>query len=379
MFCLVDRSSIRPFVRSLVSARLLQMRSHWKRKRKLREYGFDIRFSKGHMTVLKDGGEVYVSDGVRSPYDSSYVMAILRHWLRLRDEGFNVLLDRNSIMLAKDGTKVHITQVDKQPWIGDYLNALINHWETISVNSKGEITAIAGVTIRGTSVLLHYGGVDLEYEIPENWMHRDLEEVFFFPDILPNYVRGVWLKSGDIVFDLGGYHGLFSIAAAVDVGPKGKVYCFEPDPVNNAIARRNLARNGIRHVEIVPKIMSGQCGQRQFVLSASFSSHIVEEGQEGEPLSAVVESTTLWDYCAQRSIEQPNFVKADIEGAEIDLVNQNKQWIADRDIVFSIASYHRVNGEPTWRQLERIFRDLGYEVVTTHRGHTTTIARKHRV
>lgn len=357
-----------PHIRSLIR--------HWRKKIRLRQYGFDVSFRDDVMTVVRDGCEVYAKPSVQSLNDSSYGLAILKNWPRLRERGFEVTLARNSIALARDGIEVHIRQVDKQPYLTDCLRAVVDHWESIAVDEDGGISSIAGVAIAGTTASTTYKGVGLEYEVSRHWMQHDLEEVFFFSDILPNYLNGVQLQPHHTVFDLGGYHGLFSMAAAVTIGGEARVYCFEPDPENRNVIRRNLERNRITNVEILPMVVSGQRGRRLFIRSASFSSHVAANQREEESDDACeVESTTLWDFCDTRSILKPDFVKADIEGSEIDMIEGNRNWIAQHPVTFSIASYHRVDGEPTWVRLEEVFRELGYSVWTIHSGHTTTIAK----
>jgi len=55
-----------------------------------------------------------------------------------------------------------------------------------------------------------------------------------------------WIRPGDTVVDVGAHVGYYTMAMAREVGPRGRVYAFEPDPVNFAILEENLKRNSLR-------------------------------------------------------------------------------------------------------------------------------------
>src|SRR3989442_1960320 len=48
------------------------------------------------------------------------------------------------------------------------------------------------------------------------------------------------IESGDVVYDLGANVGLYSLLASFLVGPRGRVFSFEPVPRNLSFLRRHL-------------------------------------------------------------------------------------------------------------------------------------------
>ena len=54
----------------------------------------------------------------------------------------------------------------------------------------------------------------------------------------------------------------------------------------------------------------------------------------------------------------------DIEGAELEAVEGCKDLIKNFKPNFAIASYHMVDGEPTYIKLESFFNSIGYPVKT---------------
>jgi arsenate reductase-like glutaredoxin family protein len=66
----------------------------------------------------------------------------------------------------------------------------------------------------------------------------------------------------------------------------------------------------------------------------------------------------------------------DIEGAEIEVLEGAKDFLRNKNIHFAIASYHHRNGEQTYKTLEKIFAEIGYQAETGFHRHLTTWARK---
>ncbi len=53
------------------------------------------------------------------------------------------------------------------------------------------------------------------------------------------------IRPGDVVYDLGANVGFYSLLASFLVGPKGRVYSFEPLPSNLEFLRNHLALNKV--------------------------------------------------------------------------------------------------------------------------------------
>src|SRR5262249_46293166 len=99
------------------------------------------------------------------------------------------------------------------------------------------------------------------------------------------------------------------------VGPRGRVFAFEPDPANFALLRRNVEMNGYRNVVLSPLAVSDRCGpSRLFLSDSNTGDHRVYDPADGRP-SVGVETVTLDRYFD--GYDGPvDLVKMDIQGAE---------------------------------------------------------------
>lgn len=137
-----------------------------------------------------------------------------------------------------------------------------------------------------------------------------------------------FLRPGNVLFDVGGHIGYFSLIAASIVRPSGVVVAFEPAPVNIPQFERNLALNPDlaaivrlekRAVSDVSGIVAFEGGDNSYVghLASDTSTSIVE-----------VPSTTIDEYRAMSGLT-PDFVKIDAEGAEIRIFEGMSRTLAE--------------------------------------------------
>ncbi len=72
--------------------------------------------------------------------------------------------------------------------------------------------------------------------------------------------------------------------------------------------------------------------------------------------------------------EEP--VKADVEGAELEVIKGALDILKGQRVNLAIASYHMLDGKKTFDRIEDALRSIGYNVDTDHPGHLTTYAFK---
>ncbi|HYE28929.1 MAG TPA: FkbM family methyltransferase [Allosphingosinicella sp.] len=156
------------------------------------------------------------------------------------------------------------------------------------------------------------------------WYHgkdRERDTMEAFARLIPD---------GGTVIEVGGHIGYISAYLAALVGPRGRVIVFEPGPNNQPYLQRNIA--GLANVEWIDRAVSDEVGTVTFYcdnltgqnnsLVADFKVLEANAGRTGiavERAEVQVEAITLDAFCEARRLV-PDFVKIDVEGAELLVV-----------------------------------------------------------
>jgi FkbM family methyltransferase len=204
-----------------------------------------------------------------------------------------------------------------------------------------------------------------------------LTYIGLIPIELPGYFAMDNLKKYSLIVDGGAFPGDFTVAAAKSMG-EGKVIAFEPDPSNREYLERVVKINKVSDkVEILPFALSDRVGEA-YLHSNLTGSTISYDSFSRNPIKkrVCVQTTTLDNVLEKRGVlnnDEQILVKMDIEGSELDACDGAINTI-NNGAVFLIASYHIVNGEKTFPQLERIFSKLEYQTIEAYSKHLTLMA-----
>jgi FkbM family methyltransferase len=119
------------------------------------------------------------------------------------------------------------------------------------------------------------------------------------------------VREGSVVFDVGAHVGFYTLLAATLVGPRGRVYAFEPLPANIHYLKAHLSLNRISNVTVIEKAVSESAGTAMFAIESSSSmAHFAEQGE------ITVPTVSLDDLFLQGEVPAPDFIKIDVESAE---------------------------------------------------------------
>ena len=184
------------------------------------------------------------------------------------------------------------------------------------------------------------------------------------------------VKKNDYIIDAGANVGVISIFFSKIVGKYGKIFAFEPDKFNIDYMKNNIKLN----LDIENNIFISNL----LLWHSNTTIDFEEAGSEGSSAiwfsgnAKVVkkETVTIDSWVNNNNIQKLDFIKMDIEGAEIEALDGCVETIKTLKPNFAIASYHIVNGEPTYIKVEDFFKKLNYsyKTVTFKKNETITFA-----
>ena len=187
--------------------------------------------------------------------------------------------------------------------------------------------------------------------------------------------NGEWsLEPGMVVVDAGGCLGEFTLYASQCVGETGRVIMLEPDAANIEQAARNFAANGNpSNITVLKAGLWNAKGTIRFTTGLSAQSSIVDETTPaGGGKIVEIPTTTLADLVTDLNLSRLDFVKMDIEGAELEAISAAKLLPAGMKPRYAIASYHLRDGVPTAGRMEQMLGELGYQTASGNPRHLTT-------
>ena len=196
---------------------------------------------------------------------------------------------------------------------------------------------------------------------------RTSDHPFLLPAAQSQYQGRHKVRDGEVVIDAGAFNGHLSLYFASQVGDRGLVIAIEPDQGNLRQVRANLELNpNLRNVRLVEAILWDRLDTVEFCEQGTGASSAFWM-PEGE-VRAQKETTTLDNVVSDLNLSRLDFIKMDIEGAEIKALAGAQKTIEKFRPDFAIGSYHIADGKQTRPYVERALRDYGYDVETIFFG-----------
>lgn len=166
----------------------------------------------------------------------------------------------------------------------------------------------------------------------------------------------VSMNEGDVVFDLGANIGM---SACQSAAKKCRVYAFEPNALLiDDIKKQSEIYNGM----IIP--VNYACSD--FVGTAVFADNEEGHNTTGKIMDSdtgnIVNVITIDKFVEENNIERVDFIKADIEGAERDMLKGAANTLKKFEPKLAICTYHLPDDKEV---LERIVKEINprYNVV----------------
>lgn len=147
---------------------------------------------------------------------------------------------------------------------------------------------------------------------------------------------------GQTVLDIGANVGLYTLLLARQVGTTGRVIAFEPGPKSYSLLVQNIALNGYTNVCAENVAVSERAG--------TVDLYVCRTGESDNRIAGTLNPTDNWDkmsirsididtYLDQNGIAEVDFIKMDIQGAELFALRGMEQTLRRSPNVQMIMEY----------------------------------------
>lgn len=206
-------------------------------------------------------------------------------------------------------------------------------------------------------------GVELQVDLRDRiiarrlyWFHvYELEET----ELVKTLVR-----PGMTVFDIGANLGYYTLLFSALVGKRGRVVAFEPSPANLLLLRRNVAANSAANVAVLESAVADREGEVTLALSPdNFGGHSIGEIVNLAHAESVGVACTTVDATATRLDIRPDFIKMDIEGAEVGALRGMHKTLTENEHVLLLCEFNPralENCGATPEEFVRILDGMGF-------------------
>jgi FkbM family methyltransferase len=192
----------------------------------------------------------------------------------------------------------------------------------------------------------------------------------FNPDRETDIVKLFCPKEGDIVVDVGAHIGKYTIIASKMVGSKGKVIAIEAHPVNYDILKKNIVINKLSNVialnyavystEILVKLYEPGQEQGFTIYNTIMTDRISSNSQK----YIQVKANTLDSLLLENGINQVNWIKIDVEGAEYEVLKGANSILSSSKDISLLIEIHNLgaNNKTFYESIIHLLESKNYKL-----------------
>ena len=173
---------------------------------------------------------------------------------------------------------------------------------------------------------------------------------WYIDEQLTTNVFKEYLKPGMVVLDLGANIGFYTMLARSLVGPRGKVFAFEPSPHNVGLIKASAKTNHFDNVTIIEAAVADKVGKATLYLAPDYiTEHSLHDYYENPKPNAkqnqtIVRVTTVDSFLKKQVGNMKiDFIKMDIEGSETKALKGMKETLQKNDRLILITEFW-ING-----------------------------------
>lgn len=223
--------------------------------------------------------------------------------------------------------------------INNSIHALIPKAKEFSARFKGEKSALATSGMLGNLCFYDFEWEGVHYTLDtlrNALIYTLIYRQYFFSR---NGIR-VMPEAGDHLIDGGACTGDTAIVFSKAVGKHGRVYAFDPVQDHIDICKHNFARPGYENIRVFPFGLSDTSVEAPPI---HLDYYMPWFNGIGLPAGTPIPLRTIDALVAEGKIEKIDFLKLDVEGAEMSVIRGALSSIKRFKPKMAISIYHKPN------------------------------------
>jgi FkbM family methyltransferase len=203
---------------------------------------------------------------------------------------------------------------------------------------------------------IHVPGYDYKY-------FCRIEKGDFLPGHESHLLTRFTPKGGDTVIDIGAHIGRYTITSSKQVGNTGNVVAIEADPDNFQLLKRNIALNNLTNVlPLNYAVFSTRTRMKLYEQSASAKYNSLMLARAAKTKNYVeVNADTLDSILKLNEVNQVNWIKIDVEGAEFEVLKGSTKTLS-RENISLLIEIHNIDDPSHYDNIVDFLKYHNYEI-----------------
>jgi FkbM family methyltransferase len=198
--------------------------------------------------------------------------------------------------------------------------------------------------------------------VPNRWKRQIKSALFEAPDTEVSLRRMQRLGFNPAVaIDVGAYIGEWT-RGFKRIFPTARILMVEPQPSH--LDRLRAVAAAINGVELAPVLCGAQeRGSVPFHVCESASSVLMESVRPTVVRAISVPMTTLDTFTANTVFAQPNFIKLDVQGYELEVLRGGERALASAEaVLMEVNLLGILDGVPLFHEVTQFMSERGFQV-----------------
>jgi len=163
-------------------------------------------------------------------------------------------------------------------------------------------------------------------------------------------------NAGDVVFDIGAHVGYYTVLASRIVGDRGRVFAFEPLPLNLEYLNRHIRANRLTNVTVFDAAVGSTEGWLSFDIGKGSGRGRLNANSDNTSLQ--VQVLKLDALFRAGRLPSPNLIKMDIEGGEAEALKGAAVMLSQCYPIIILSTH----GPAVKIECESFLASLGYRL-----------------